>query len=62
LRTSFEPGDTKIKVESDENVARVRANGVPVEYVFFHDEDHGFQKKENGIKALARSRIFRINT
>lgn len=26
-------------------------NGVPVEYVIFPDEGHGFVKKENNIKA-----------
>ncbi len=25
----------------------MRANGVPVEYVVFDDEGHGFRKKEN---------------
>ncbi|HVR42107.1 MAG TPA: S9 family peptidase [Thermoanaerobaculia bacterium] len=36
-----------LKVESDEIVEAVRANGVPVEYVVFDDEGHGFRKKEN---------------
>ena len=40
-----------LKVESDELVEAVRANGVPVEYVVFPDEGHGFQKKENRIAA-----------
>ena len=38
-----------LQVESDEMVAAVRANGVPVEYVVFPDEGHGFRKKENQI-------------
>ncbi|RMH23365.1 MAG: S9 family peptidase [Acidobacteria bacterium] len=38
------------KVESDEIVAAVKANGVPVEYVVFEDEGHGFRKKENQAK------------
>jgi dipeptidyl aminopeptidase/acylaminoacyl peptidase len=38
-----------LKVESDEIVAAVKANGVPVEYVVFPDEGHGFVKKENQI-------------
>ena len=36
-----------IKEESDDIVNAVRANGVPVEYVLFDDEGHGFVKKEN---------------
>ena len=40
-----------LKVESDEIVEAVRANGVPVEYVLFDDEGHGFVKKENQEKA-----------
>ena len=39
-----------LKVESDEMVAAVRANGVPVEYIVFDDEGHGFRKSENKIK------------
>jgi dipeptidyl aminopeptidase/acylaminoacyl peptidase len=40
-----------LKVESDEIVAAAKANNVPVEYVIFPDEGHGFVKKENNIKA-----------
>jgi dipeptidyl aminopeptidase/acylaminoacyl peptidase len=40
-----------LQVESDELVEAVRANGVPVEYVVFDDEGHGFQVKENRIEA-----------
>ncbi len=40
-----------LQVESDEIVAAVRANGVPVEYVLFPDEGHGFLRKENRITA-----------
>jgi dipeptidyl aminopeptidase/acylaminoacyl peptidase len=40
-----------LQVESDELVEAVRANAVPVEYVVFPDEGHGFQKKENRITA-----------
>lgn len=42
-----------LQVESDEIVAGVRKNGVPVEYVLFEDEGHGFVKKENQIKAYS---------
>lgn len=40
-----------LKIESDELVDAVRANGVPVEYVVFPDEGHGFAKRENRITA-----------
>ncbi len=43
-----------LQVESDEIVAGVRKNGVPVEYVLFADEGHGFIKKENQIKAYSK--------
>ena len=43
-----------LKVESDEIVEAVRANGVPVEYVVFDDEGHGFVKKENQEEAYRR--------
>ena len=39
-----------IKVESDDIVAAVRKNGVPVEYVVFPDEGHGFTKRKNQIE------------
>ncbi|MFQ5709449.1 MAG: alpha/beta fold hydrolase [bacterium] len=39
-----------LKTESDEIVAAVKKNGVPVEYVVFPDEGHGFRKKKNQIK------------
>ncbi|WP_409020303.1 S9 family peptidase [Brevundimonas vesicularis] len=40
-----------LQVESDELVAKVKANGVPAEYVLFPDEGHGFQRRENRITA-----------
>ena len=40
-----------LQVESDELVAAVRKNNVPVEYVIFPDEGHGFLRKENRITA-----------
>ena len=39
-----------IKPESDDIVAAARKNGVPVEYVIFPDEGHGFTKKKNQIE------------
>jgi dipeptidyl aminopeptidase/acylaminoacyl peptidase len=47
-----------LKVESDEIVAAVEANGVPVEYVVFEDEGHGFVKKENQIEAWGQILMF----
>ena len=40
-----------LKVESDELVAAVRTNNVPVEYLVFPDEGHGFLRKQNRIDA-----------
>ena len=40
-----------LPVESEDIVERVRANGVPVEYLAFPDEGHGFRKKANQIVA-----------
>lgn len=42
-----------LKVESDEMVEAIQAQGVPVEYVLFDDEGHGFVKKENQIEAYS---------
>ena len=39
-----------LQVESDEIVAAVRANGVPVEYIVFPDEGHGFANRANEIR------------
>ncbi|RLA28189.1 MAG: S9 family peptidase [Gammaproteobacteria bacterium] len=40
-----------LQVESDELVAAIQANEVPVEYLVFPDEGHGFRKKQNRITA-----------
>ncbi|MCE7926060.1 MAG: S9 family peptidase [Haliscomenobacteraceae bacterium CHB4] len=42
-----------LQVESDEIVAAVKKNNVPVEYVVFPDEGHGFVKKENEMKGYS---------
>jgi len=47
-----------LKVESDEIVAAARKNKVPVEYLVFEDEGHGFVKKENQIKGYRAMREF----
>jgi len=43
-----------LQVESDEIVNAVKANGVPVEYMLFDDEGHGFVKKENEINGYGK--------
>lgn len=43
-----------LQAESDELVEAVEQNGVPVEYVLFPDEGHGFRKKANRITASTR--------
>ncbi|HJU75752.1 MAG TPA: alpha/beta fold hydrolase [Gemmatimonadaceae bacterium] len=47
-----------LKVESDEIVAAARKNGVPVEYVIFPDEGHGFVKKPNEISGYSAVLVF----
>ncbi len=47
-----------LQVESDELVAAVSANDVPVEYVVFPDEGHGFVKRENEIEGYRAIRDF----
>jgi dipeptidyl aminopeptidase/acylaminoacyl peptidase len=47
-----------IKAESDDIVEAVKKNGVPVEYVIFDDEGHGFSKKANQISGYGKVREF----
>jgi dipeptidyl aminopeptidase/acylaminoacyl peptidase len=47
-----------LQVESDEMVAAIEKNGVPVEYVLFEDEGHGFRKKENQIEGWGQIMAF----
>jgi dipeptidyl aminopeptidase/acylaminoacyl peptidase len=42
-----------IKAESDDIVAAVKKNNVPVEYIVFPDEGHGFSKKKNQIEGYS---------
>ena len=42
-----------LKAESDDIVNAVQKNGVPVEYIVFPDEGHGFTKKKNQIDGYA---------
>jgi dipeptidyl aminopeptidase/acylaminoacyl peptidase len=47
-----------LQIESDEIVEAVKANGVPVEYIVFDDEGHGFAKKKNRIAGFRAIREF----
>ncbi|MFL5248037.1 MAG: S9 family peptidase [Myxococcales bacterium] len=47
-----------IKPESDEIVEAVKKNHVPVEYVVFPDEGHGFTKKANEVRAYSTTLEF----
>lgn len=47
-----------LQVESDEMVEAIKKNGVPVEYVLFDDEGHGFVKKENQIEGYSKALTF----
>lgn len=43
-----------LQIESDQIVEKVKQNNVPVDYVLFDDEGHGFVKKENQLEAYGR--------
>lgn len=47
-----------LPIESSEIVAGVKKNGVPVEYVVYPDEGHGFLKKENQINTTKTTLTF----
>jgi dipeptidyl aminopeptidase/acylaminoacyl peptidase len=47
-----------LQVESDEIVEAVKKNGVPVEYIIFPDEGHGFSKKANRIRGYEAIKVF----
>ncbi|MDY0407703.1 alpha/beta fold hydrolase [Virgibacillus soli] len=47
-----------LKVESDEIVEAVEKNNIPVEYIVFEDEGHGFTKRENQIKGYKAIKEF----
>lgn len=47
-----------LQVESDEIVQALRDNGVPVEYVLFPDEGHGFRNRANEIEGYRAIREF----
>ena len=47
-----------LPIESEEIVAGVKKNGVPVEYVTYPNEGHGFAKKENQITTSNKTLVF----
>jgi dipeptidyl aminopeptidase/acylaminoacyl peptidase len=47
-----------LKQESDDIVAAVRKKGVPVEYIVFENEGHGFERKESREKAYSAALEF----
>jgi len=47
-----------LQVESDEIVQALKDNGVPVEYVLFDDEGHGFRNRDNEIEGYKAIRAF----
>jgi len=47
-----------LQIESDEMVSAMKENNVPVDYVLFPDEGHGFRKKENQIEGWGKIMAF----
>lgn len=47
-----------LQIESDEIVEELIKNDIPVEYVVFDDEGHGFRKKENQIEGYRKIKSF----
>ena len=47
-----------LQIESDEIVEELIKNDIPVEYVIFEDEGHGFRKKENQIEGYTKIKSF----
>ena len=47
-----------LQIESDEIVAELKKNNIPVNYVVFEDEGHGFLKKENQIEGYKQIKEF----
>ena len=51
--------DPRVKqAESDQIVAAMKANGLPVTYVLFPDEGHGFARPENRLSFYAIAEVF----
>jgi dipeptidyl aminopeptidase/acylaminoacyl peptidase len=47
-----------LPIESEEIVAGVKKNGIPVEYILYPSEGHGFKKKKNKITTSKRTLEF----
>ena len=47
-----------LQIESDEIVEELNKNNIPVEYLVFDDEGHGFRKKENQIEGYRKIKNF----
>ena len=47
-----------LQIESDEIVEELNKNNIPVEYIVFDDEGHGFRKKENQIEGYMKIKNF----
>ena len=47
-----------LQIESDEIVAELQKNKIPVEYIIFDDEGHGFRKKENQLEGYRKIKNF----
>ncbi|MCG8433373.1 MAG: prolyl oligopeptidase family serine peptidase [Gammaproteobacteria bacterium] len=48
--------DTNVPViEAEQVVSALRERGVPVDYIFFDDEGHGFRKEKNRITSAVAS-------
>jgi dipeptidyl aminopeptidase/acylaminoacyl peptidase len=51
--------DVRCKIaESDQIVAAMQAKGIPVTYVVYPDEGHGFEKPENRLAEVAITEVF----
>jgi dipeptidyl aminopeptidase/acylaminoacyl peptidase len=51
--------DPRVKqAESDQIVAAMTKNGIPVSYILFPDEGHGFKRPENSIAFFAVTEVF----
>jgi dipeptidyl aminopeptidase/acylaminoacyl peptidase len=51
--------DTNVPViEAEQIVANVKRRGVPVEYILFPDEGHGWRKVQNRVRSITEMVAF----